>query len=142
MNDLLRLRLFAQGEELDVDACVRQTALAISRTWRRGEISDAPLPATSGVEIVLDEGRDLSIFEQERIAVAYLRAEHEALSALARFPGVTSFILALQLPVDVDEGLTGFTTSLSFALMKECLELRIAPTVYVWPRIVHHDPAG
>jgi hypothetical protein len=132
-----RLRLFALGETFDPDAFARVTSLRIDRVWRRGErCRDAGSvhPASSGVDIYLDDGRPPPLPRQEAIAFDFLRAHRDELAALRHFPGVTTFVLALHYPIALEENLLGFSLSASPSLLRACVEAGISPTFYVWPR--------
>ena len=123
-------RLFAHGEAFDPDTYLATTTLKFDGVWHKGE-SGQDHPKSSGVFKVLGDGRTLSIFEQERIAIDYLTANREALRALAREPGVTTFILGLQYQIELEEGTIGFCMGPSARLMKLALDIGIAPTYYV-----------
>src|SRR5262245_40108947 len=92
--------LFAHGEAFDVDAFLARSLLRPDLVWRRGEQRRyscvESFHPTSGVEFVLGDGLTAPFLAQEDIAVAYLMAHRDELRVLARFPGVTSFILGLQ----------------------------------------------
>ncbi|MEX2171256.1 MAG: hypothetical protein WD851_18190 [Pirellulales bacterium] len=129
-------KLFAHGEEFDVDAFLAVTPLTIDRTWRRGDLRGHPefiqdRHPTSGVEICLGPGRTLSDGEQDRIAAAFLEVNEDALKALAQFPGVTIFILGLHHYVELMPNVVGFCMSPSARLMYFALRVGLTPTFYV-----------
>lgn len=131
-----RLRVFAHGERFDVDAYLRtEGALAPSRVWRRGEDDARPEqihPRSSGLDIFLCEGRPPPLPEQQRIAIAWLSAQRDAIAALVRFPGVETSILALHYSIEVGPGLGGFSLAAARKLSRLALEVGIDPTFYVW----------
>ena len=102
---------------------------------RRGEQDARPEhlhPRSSGLDICLHEGRPPPLPEQQRIAIAYLSANRDALAALVHFPGVETVILALQYPIEVRPNLGAFSLTPARRLSKLALELAIDPTFYVW----------
>lgn len=123
-------RLFAHGEAFDPDAYLATTALTFDGVWHKGE-SGHDHPKSSGVFKVLGDGPTVPLFKQEQVAIDYLTANREALSALAREPGVTTFILGLHYQIRLEEGTVGFTVGPSAPLMRLALEIGIAPTYYV-----------
>ena len=129
-------RLFAHGREFDVDAFLATTTLRPDHVWHRGDQRrDACVESrhpTSGVEYELGDGRTLTLPEQEKIAIEYLSANQEALRVLAKWPGVTTFILALQYQLELGPGTFGFTIRPSALLMEHALAVGVSPTFYVW----------
>lgn len=123
-------RLFAHGPAFDPDVYLATTTLKFDGVWRKGELR-RDHPKSSGVFKVLGDGPTLPLFEQERIAIAYLSTNREALQVLARTPGVTTFILGLQYHIQLEEGMVGFVMGTSAPLMKLALEIGISPTFYV-----------
>jgi hypothetical protein len=126
-------RLFAHGEAFDVDAFLASTTLRPEYIWRRGDqrryaCVESRHP-TSGAEFVLGDG--LPFLEQEGIAVAYLKAHRDELRALARFPGVDTFILGLQYPKALESNVIGFCLGPSAQLMWHCLDVGCEPVYYV-----------
>jgi len=65
------------------------------------------------------------------MAVEFLSAHCDALRALAKFPGVETFIVGLQLNIEVTAGLLGFPISPSAQRMWHALHIGISPTFYV-----------
>lgn len=130
ITQINEFRVFAHGEAFDPDAYLARTALKFDGVWRRGE-SGHNHPKSSGVFKVLGDGWTIPILEQERIAIQYLTANREALKALAREPGVTTFILGLQYQIQLEEGIVGFSLGPPAALMRVALDIGIAPTYYV-----------
>jgi hypothetical protein len=130
MNDFFRI--FAHGADFDVDAYRALAPLKFDGAWHKGERGHDH-PKSSGVFKVLGDGQTLSIREQEEIAIEFLSANHEALQALAHYPGVTTFILGLQYPVKLALNTVAFCVSLSPLLMRHACEIGIEPTFYVTP---------
>jgi hypothetical protein len=133
MNDF---RLFAHGDLFDVDAFLASTTLRPDYVWRRGDqrrysCVESKHP-TSGVELLLGDGRVVPFSEQEEIAIDYLKAHRDELRALASFPGVETFILALHYRIEIDVGTTGFCLGPSALLMWHALDIGIRPNYYVW----------
>lgn len=128
-------RLFAHGEAFDADAFLASTSLRPDYVWRRGDqrryaCVDSRHP-TSGVEFVLGDGLSVPVPEQEGIAIAYLKAHRDELRALARSPGVETFILGLQYRTALESNVIGFSLGLSAQLMRHCLDVGCEPVHYV-----------
>src|SRR5438094_10563540 len=94
-------RLFAHGVDFDPDAYVASTPLKFDGVWHKGE-SGHDHPKSSGVFKVLGDGQKVPLSEQEKIAIEYLSTNREALKALTKYPGVTTFILGLQYHIELD----------------------------------------
>ena len=127
--------IFAHGCTFDVDAFLGTTTLRPDYVWRRGDqrryaCVESRHP-TSGVEFVLGDGRRVSPLEQEQIAISYIQANRDQLSALGQFAGVEAFILGIQYICELDEGLSGFCIGPSRLLMQQALEVGIEPHYYV-----------
>src|SRR5262245_60461775 len=123
-------RLFAHGVDFDPDAYVASTPLKFDGVWHKGG-SGHGHPKSSGVFKVLGDSHEVSLFEQEKIAIEYLSANREALKALANYPGVTTFILGLQYYIELDPGTIGFCMGPSALLMRHCIDIGVSPTFYV-----------
>jgi hypothetical protein len=128
-------RLFAHGEEFDVDAFLASTSLRPDYVWRRGDqrryaCVESSHP-TSGVEFVLGDGLTTPLPEQEASAIAYLEAHRDDLRALASSPGVDTFILGLQYRTALKSNVIGFALGLSAQLMSHCLDVGCEPVHYV-----------
>ena len=128
-------RLFAHGEAFDVDAFLARTTLRPDYVWQQGDqrryaCVESRHP-TSGVEMVLGEGRAVPYLEQEEIAIAYLKAHRDELRALARFPGADTFILGLQYHMELGGNVIGFSLGTSPSLMWHCLDIGVRPVYYV-----------
>ena len=127
-------RIFALGEDFDVDAYQNKGTMAVSRVWRRGEPKrgrGSPYP-TSGIEYEIGDGNVLSFFEQERLAVEFIKAHRDELVTLGQFPGVTHFTLGLQYSKVAQGNLVGFSLGVSPCLMWHLLDIRCSLTNYVW----------
>ena len=132
MNEFV---LFAHGEAFDVDGFLATTTLRPDYMWRRGDqrryaCVESKHP-TSGVEFVLGDGRTVPFWEQEEIAIGYIKAHRDELRALARFPGVETFILGLQYVYELDESIIGFCMGPSSRLMWHALDIGVVPSYYV-----------
>jgi hypothetical protein len=129
------LRLFAHGEAFDADAFLESTTLRPDRVWRRGDQRRYSCVAshhpTSGVEFVLGDGLIVPLLEQERLAVSYLKSHRDELRALARLPGIDTFILCLQYRTAFGSNVSEFCLSPSARLMWHCLDVGCRPTYYV-----------
>lgn len=123
-------RIFAHGEYFDPDAYLLSTLLKLDGKWHKGE-SGHDHPKSSGVFKILGDGLKLTISKQEIIAIDYISKNREALKALAKFPGVTTFILGLQYHIELEPGLVGFCMGPSAQLMKYALDIGFSPTFYV-----------
>ena len=129
-------RLFAHGEEFDVDAFLASTTLRPDRVWRRGDRRDALLPAslhpTSGVVFELGDDKTIPFNEQERVALAYIEAHRDGLRELARLPGVDTFILRLVYRAEFERSILGFCIGPSLPLMWRCLDIGCVPDYLIW----------
>ncbi len=128
--------IFAHGKDFGVDAYLKGASLGFDRVWHRGDprgcagfIQDKH--PTSGVEKVLGDGRELPVYEQDRIAARFLEEHEQALTELSRFPGVDTFILGLHYRIDLTPDLRGFCMSASPGLMYFALRTRLDLTFYV-----------
>jgi hypothetical protein len=130
-----QFQLTAHGHTFDVDAFLATSTLRPDYTWRRGD----PLLyscgeskyETSGVVLMLGDGRAVPFLDQERIAIGYLESHRDELRALANFPGVEWFILGLQYHIEIDPGTLGFCMGPSARLMWHALDIGVRPTYYV-----------
>lgn len=128
---MFAFQLFALGADFDPDAYVASTPLKFDGIWHKGE-SGHDHPKSSGVFKLLGDGQKVSLSEQEKIAIEYLSANREALKALARYPGVTTFILALQYRAfEFEPETSGFCIGPSTSLMRHCLDIGVSPNFYV-----------
>ena len=118
-----RLLIFAHGEAFDVDAFLAASALNPDYVWRRVR------PMTSGIEIVLGDGRKVRPAAQEKIATAFLKAHEQELKELRRFPGVETLILGLAYICPVEA--TGIAVTASPQLMRQADDLGIASIYYI-----------
>jgi hypothetical protein len=147
-------RLFAHGESFDVDAFLATTTLRPAYVWRRGDqrryaCVESRHP-TSGVEFALGDELPVPFLKQEGIAIAYLKAHRDELWALARFPGVDTFILGLQYRTVFESNVIGFCLGPSAQLMWHCLDVGCEPTYHVnldrlpepEVEVAEPDPAG
>jgi len=131
-----QFRLFAHGEEFDVDAFLASTTLRPDHVWRRGDqrrysCVESRHP-TSGVEFVLGDGRTVPFLDQEGIAVTYLEAHRDELRTLARLRGMTTFILGFQYHREaLKSNVIGFCLGPSAQLMWHCLDVGCMPVYYV-----------
>ncbi len=126
-------RVFAHGETFDVDAFLASTTLRPDYVWRRGDrrrYCGGQYP-TSGVEFVLGDGLTVPLSDQEDIAIAYLKAHHDELRALAQFPGVETFILRLQYHWKLEEGVVGFALGPTAERMWHALDTGVWPVYFV-----------
>jgi hypothetical protein len=128
-------RIFAHGETFDVDAFLTTATLRPDYLWRRGDqrryaCVESKHP-TSGVAFHLGDGRTVPFVKQEQIAITYIQAHRDELQALARYPGVQTFILGLQYICELDESLLGFCIGPSRRLMRLALDVGIEPNYYV-----------
>ena len=117
-----RFHIIAHGDKFDVDAFIATSSLRPNYVWRRGP------SGSSGIELFLGDGRQIGLFEQEEIAVTYLNAHKEELKALARFPGVATFILGLVWICAPEQFL--FAVGPSAELMQLALDIGIFPLYY------------
>ena len=128
-------RVFALGEEFDVDAFISTSQLTPTLIWRRGEPKkpgSRSLYPTSGVAYDLGEGSTIPFLKQEAIALSFLKANRDELKSLGEFPGVTHFTLGLQYSKEARRNLVGFCISASSRLMWHLLDIGCTLTNYVW----------
>ena len=132
MNDF---HIIAHGEEFDVDAYLARATLRPDFVWRRGDQRRQACVEsrheTSGVEFDLGDGLSIPLWEQERIAIAYVKEHRDELSALGQFPGARVFILSLQYHFELAPATIGFWVDPSAPLMRHCLDIGIHLTYHV-----------
>lgn len=119
-----RFHIFALGEDFDVDAFLTGSTLRPDFVWRR--MVNGP---TNGLELLLGDALTTPLHNQEKLAVAYLKANRDELRALAAFPGVEAFNLGLvyRLPTDV----IGCCLGPPMELMFHALDTGVSPIYYV-----------
>ena len=128
MNDF---RLFAHGQAFDPDAFLAKGTLDFDGVWRKGELGHGQ-PQSGVIFKTLGNGKSLSIFDQDRIAIAYLHANRDALVELAKHPDVTTFILGLQYHIRLEASTVGFCFRGPSALLTHlCNAIGIDLTIYV-----------
>ncbi|HZC23174.1 MAG TPA: hypothetical protein VE866_07530 [Candidatus Binatia bacterium] len=118
-----RLHVFAHGESFDVDAFLAVSTLRPDYVWRR------PHPLTSGIELMLGDGRKLRPAEQEQLAAAFLKEHRDELIVLRGFAGVDTLILGLVYICPVEA--TGTAVRPSPELVQQADEIGIVPIYYV-----------
>jgi hypothetical protein len=126
-----RFQIFAHGVEFDPDAYVAVSPLQFDGVWHKGEVISC-FPKSSGVYKLLDGGRQLPFDEQEAIATEFIADNRDALTALGNYPGVTTFLLALQMPREIGPGTRGLYVAPSMLLMWHCLDVGLRTCIYVW----------
>jgi hypothetical protein len=130
MYPMNEFRIFAHGVDFDPEAFLTSTSLKFDGVWHKGE-SGQDHPKSSGVFKVLGNGKEVPIFKQQQIAIEYMSANQEALKALAKYPGVTTFILGLQYHMELEPGTIGFCMGPSALLIWHCLDIGVSPKFYV-----------
>lgn len=131
MNDF---HILAHGEEFDVDAFLATTKLRPDLVWRRGDQKSACFESkyeTSGLQLSLGDGLAISLWDQEKIALVYLREQREELRALGEFPGNRVFLLSLNYFFKLDPSTVGFWVDPCRPLMRHCLDIGIHLTYHV-----------
>jgi hypothetical protein len=132
---LNEFKLFAHGEAFDVDTFLALSTHRPDHVWRKGDQRRhscvESLHTTSGVEFLLGDGLVVPFFEQETIAIAYMKACRGELRALAQASGVDAFILGFQYRVVVETDVIGFSLSPSTWLLWHCLDIGVNPVYYV-----------
>lgn len=128
--------IFAHGVDFDVDAYLKITPLTFDRVWHRGDLRGCPefiqdQHPTSGLEIVLGPGQELSTHEQMQIAVEFLEQHEDTLKHLGEFPGVKAFMLGIHVQIPWTPNLVGFCQSPSNRLMYHALCTGVTPTFYI-----------
>ena len=121
-----RFHIFALGEAFDVDAFQAESTLRPDFVWRR--MGNGP---KNGVEFLLGDAQNVRLFEQERLAVTYLKENVDELSALARFPGVEALNLGFQLTDDTRAEHSGIVVGPPPDLMHLALIIGLSPLYYV-----------
>ena len=126
-------RLFALGDDFDVDAYVKTSPLEFDRVWHRSDPKPGGIGryANSGLQIELGDGRDLAIDEQDRIAAEFIEAHEQPLRELSDFEGVTHVTLVLHFFIEAAPDLVSTTVSPSFRLMHFALRAAVSPRYYV-----------
>ncbi|WP_397574339.1 hypothetical protein [Silanimonas sp.] len=127
------IRLFALGQDFDVDEFLRRTRLEPAQVWRRGEPRGCfgAVNPTSGVAFKLGDARAIPFPSQAQIAIDFVSANRSELAALGRFPGVTFFTLGLQKSIEVRDELSGFAMPVPRELMDSLLAIGCELTHYV-----------
>lgn len=127
-------KVFALGDDFDVDAFVATSSMVPSCIWRRGEPrrGGRTFYPNSGVAYEIADGYSIPFPQQENIAIAFLKANRDSLRALGQFPGVTHFTLGLQYSADAQRNLVGFAIGASPTLMWHLLDIGLCLTNYVW----------
>jgi len=126
-------KVFALGDEFDVDAFVASGSMVPTYVWRRGESrrGGRTFYPNSGVAFEIADGNSVPFLQQEDIAIAFLKAHRDALKALRLYPGVTHFTLGLQYSENAQRNLVGFSISTSPSLMWHLLDIGLCLTNYV-----------
>ena len=136
-------KIFALGEDFDVNAYKDKSTMVATRCWRRGEPKKgrgSPYP-TSGIEYEIGGGNALSPFEQERLAIEFIEKHRDELRALGQFPGVAHFTLGMQYVKAAQCNLVGFAIGVSPCLMWHLLNIGCGLTNYVWLQYPEEDDA-
>ncbi len=133
------LGMIAAGRHYDASRGVAFTTFTFPRI--RGEISRAVARARLvrrhyQIAPLTDKTNPRQIavpfLEQDSIAVTYLEAHRDELRTLARFRGVTTFILGLQYHrAAFKSNVIGFCLGPSAQLMWHCLDVGCKPVYYV-----------
>lgn len=127
--------IFAHGDEFNVDEFLAKSVLRPDHVWRRGDQRGCAgvesKHETSGLEFVLGNGWEVPFYEQEDIALAYLKAHRDELRMLSQYRGVDTFILGLQYICKLHEGLLGLCAGPSSELMWHALDVGVRPNYYV-----------
>jgi hypothetical protein len=128
--------IFAHGKDFDVKSFLHQSSLKVDNIWLIGEQKRNAcvnaLHETSGLEIILGDGRELTIFEQYEIAYQYLNKNKSQLKQLAQEKGVTTFNLGLHYSIKMEPELVGFCMGAPKQLNSLALEINIDPVFYVY----------
>jgi len=127
-------KVFALGEDFDVDAFKATSSMVPSHIWRRGEPKKgrgSPYP-TSGIAFEIGDGQVVPFLKQDDLAIAFLKAHRDQLKALGQFPGVTNFTVGLQYSAEAQRNLVGFSMGVSSLLMWHLLDIGCTLTHYVW----------
>lgn len=131
MNDF---HILAHGEEFDVNAFLATTTLRPDLVWRRGDQRSAcskSRHSTSGFQLSLGDGLSVSLWDQEKMALAYLQDNQEELRSLRLCPGLKFLILSLNYFFKLDPSTVGFWVDPSRPLMRHCLDIGVHLTYHV-----------
>ncbi len=120
-------RLYALGDDFNVDSYILTSPLKFSQVWYRGVGSYK----SNGVEIALGDGRILSTSEQEQIAAGFLAENSKALHELGHRPDVTTFTVGIHYRHELHPNETGFTISPDRMLTMAAALLNAEVTYYV-----------
>jgi len=128
------IRLYALGDDFNVDAFLATTSMPANLIWRRGEPKGGggAFYPTSGVAFNLGDAKATPFPEQESIALAFLKTNRGELKALGQFPGVTHFTLGLQYSREFHGNFLGFCMCASPLLMWHLLDVGCTLSHYVW----------
>lgn len=91
-----RFKFYAIGKGFDVDSYIGQYKIDYSRTWDKDKYEHSGLVKYLGNEYMLD------IYEQEKIAYEYMKANKDALKALVNFKGIDLAMLSLSCEIQLD----------------------------------------
>jgi len=117
------LHIFVHGETFDVDASLAKSTLHSDYVRRREP------PDTSGIELLLGDGRTMPPAAQEELAMSYLASHRQELRNLHCFTGVEYLTLGLVRICPVEA--TGIVVTPSVRLLQQADELGIDLTYYV-----------
>lgn len=120
-------RLFALGDDFNVDSYIVSSPLKFSQVWYRGVGSYK----SNGVEIELGDGRILNTAEQEQIASRFLAENSKALHELGHRSDVTTFTVGIHYRHELHPNATGFTISPDKMLTMAAALLNAEVTYYV-----------
>jgi hypothetical protein len=128
--------LFVHGSQFDPDWAVKLLGSVSCQTWRKGEpkapgCEPADPYQTSGVRVELGDGSALSYWEQERIAVEFLKAHEALLRALGASPQSEYFVVGIERRIQCTESTYGFCVGFSSELMSHALAVGAEPTAYI-----------
>ncbi len=134
--------IYASGEDFDVDEFLSSSSLVPTRVTRRGEAKSASPQSghyeKNCVAFELGDGNSIAVSEQEKIAVAFLKANRDELRTLAHLPGVTDFTLWLHCRQEkVRPNLYAFSIGTSSSLMWHVLDTGCA--LYHWISLEYED---
>lgn len=125
--------LWAGGEKFDVESYTKCVAMKVNRFWQVGEIVNGIEQHSNGLEIELGDGTELSMQEQQQVAVEFLSENRQSLVKLRSSPGLRSIGLGLQEMVHADSA--GSIMDLDPALMRIVLDIGIEVTI--WACVSH-----
>jgi hypothetical protein len=125
--------IWARGEAFDAVSYAQSVSIEFDRVLKAGDTFNGIEQSSSGLEIELGDGTELSMDEQQEIAAELLATNRAAFDKLRSDPAGPSICLGLQETVHTDSA--GSIMDLDPALMRAVLDMGIEVTM--WACVSH-----